>query len=138
MLIFARSFMGEVLEHQREGALVVGLYGDLGSGKTTFVQCVAKEFGITEHITSPTFLIQKTYKIPNNSHFKKLVHIDTYRLEKKEEMESIGWNKIVKNKDSIILIEWAEKIKELLPKDSLKISFDVVSSEVREVKINGK
>src|ERR1700733_3565857 len=69
-------------------ACVVGLYGDLGSGKTTFTQAVAKILGITEVVNSPTFVIEKIYKL-EHERFEHLIHIDAYRLEKSSELEKL-------------------------------------------------
>ena len=71
----------------KEGATTVGLKGNLGSGKTTFSQFVAEELGIDEQITSPTFVIQKRYKIQNSDKFDTLIHIDAYRLSFGEELK---------------------------------------------------
>ena len=82
----AETFL-EKLKAQKE-AIVIGLSGDLGSGKTTFVQAVAKELGITEHVTSPTFVIMKKYGI-KHSHFNTLVHIYAYRLDFVAELQPL-------------------------------------------------
>jgi tRNA threonylcarbamoyladenosine biosynthesis protein TsaE len=93
---------------------VICLYGDLGSGKTTFVQGFARGLGISERITSPSFLLMKQYHIPSGG---TLYHIDLYKsilLEIEEIVHAI---------DSIVVIEWADKIKETLPKKRIDISF---------------
>ena len=118
-------------------ALVIILKGDLGSGKTTFTRFFIKNFGIRQYITSPTFVIEKIYKIPNfkinKNHFKKIIHIDAYRLEGGNDMKDLGWDKIVNNPENIILIEWPEKIVDILPKDAKKIEFKFVDEDKREV-----
>lgn len=109
-------------------ALVVGLSGHLGAGKTAFVKAVAKVCGIKEDVTSPTFVIMKTYEIndqsltmsdggqvPNNQSaikfpWNKLIHIDAYRLERREELEVLEWEKLVADKNNLILIEWPENV----------------------------
>ena len=68
------------LDTSRNEALVVGLYGNLGAGKTAFTQAVARELGIQEIVTSPTFVIEKIYPT-SHPHFARLIHIDAYRLE---------------------------------------------------------
>jgi tRNA threonylcarbamoyladenosine biosynthesis protein TsaE len=90
-------------------ALVVGLSGHLGAGKTAFTKAVSKEMGIQEEITSPTFVIMKLYetKHPN---WKRLVHIDAYRLERVEELEALGWENLVQDKNNLILMEWPENV----------------------------
>src|SRR3989344_5756853 len=95
-------------------ATVIGLYGNLGSGKTTFVQGLARALGISEIVTSPTFVIEKIYKLPTDSQFDHLIHIDCYRLEKESELEVLGFNNILNNPRNLIVIEWPEKVKEIM------------------------
>jgi len=119
---------------RRAGATVVGLSGELGVGKTAFVQMVAKAFGITDTVTSPTFVIEKVYRLLNQP-FDCLIHIDAYRLENINELRVLGWGDIVKDPANIIFIEWSEKVEELLPDDTIKIDFEVVGEEKRKIVI---
>lgn len=123
----------------QKNATVVGLSGDLGAGKTAFVKCVAAALGITEVVTSPTFILEKIYIIPRDgvagSHFLKLIHIDAYRLHKGEEMRALDWEAIVADESNLIFIEWPEQIAEAMPKDMIKLSFNYVSEGVRSVMI---
>jgi tRNA threonylcarbamoyladenosine biosynthesis protein TsaE len=92
-------------------ALVVGLSGYLGAGKTAFVKAVAKILGVNESVTSPTFVLMKFYK--TNSKFDKwqnLVHLDLYRLEKKEELKALDLPRVINNKNNLIMIEWPENV----------------------------
>jgi tRNA threonylcarbamoyladenosine biosynthesis protein TsaE len=93
-------------------ALVVGLSGHLGAGKTAFVKAVAKELGIKEEVTSPTFVIMKMYDIDSSakSPWKRLVHIDAYRLEQPEELAVLNWKNIIADKDNLIMVEWPENV----------------------------
>lgn len=118
-----------------EGAIVVGMSGDLGSGKTAFVQGIAKHLGIKDKIISPTFVIQKRYEMKNHKDFKNLIHIDAYRLEKPEEILKIGWHDLTKDKGNIIFIEWPEKIEPLLPKGHKKIVFEFIDPEKRSISV---
>lgn len=134
----ARDFAGSLSSMAKkgqlgEGAVVVGLYGDLGSGKTSFVQGVAKAFDIKGDIISPTFVIQKRYEMKNHSVFKNMVHIDAYRLEKPEEILPLGWHSITADRKNIIFVEWPEKIEPFLPKDHKKIIFEFVDPEKRSL-----
>lgn len=111
-------------------ATVIALQGELGSGKTTFAQAFGKILGIEEVMPSPTFVIMKSYDIdPSTSSgqawhgFKKLIHIDAYRLEKKEELLHLGWDELIKDRENIILIEWPERVEDLIPKESKRILF---------------
>lgn len=119
-----------------KGAEVVLLYGDLGSGKTAFVQGVAKYLGIKDKIISPTFVIEKIYKLPRKHNFKHLIHIDAYRLDSPSEMLALGWDDIVASSDNIIFVEWPEKINEILPPGAKKISFTFLDEERRKIEFN--
>ena len=119
-----------------EDTIVVGLEGNLGSGKTTFTQTVARELGVVEQVTSPTFVIQKTYAVTNpvyQGRFKNLVHIDAYRLEQASELEVIGFKKLLSDKGNLIFIEWPERVRELLPENTKIIKFKYIDEGVREI-----
>lgn len=96
---------------------VFALSGELGAGKTIFAQGFAEALGIKEKIISPTFVLIRQHKIPCSK--KTLYHIDLYRID---DISSIGLEEILSDSDNIVLIEWAEKIENLLPKDTLKIN----------------
>jgi len=118
-------------------ATIVGLYGDLGSGKTAFTKEVSRAFGLKQTVTSPTFVIEKIYKLPQfgskASEFEYLIHIDAYRLESGEELKQLGWEEIVNNPKNLIFIEWPENIKDILPKDIKKMKFKFIDEDTREV-----
>lgn len=103
-------------------ARVVALEGNLGAGKTTFVQGFARALGIKEPVKSPTFLVMKIYAV-KRKHTKHLVHIDCYRLDNASELAHLGFDKLLADKDAIIIIEWADRIKKILPKDMIWMSF---------------
>ena len=130
----AEDFVKKLSLHNHDNALIVGLYGDLGSGKTTFTQDIAKIFGITEDITSPTYVIEKVYDIENTA-FKKLIHIDAYRLESAKELISLGWEEIAADPKNIILVEWPERVADILPVNHIKINFTFISENEREIEI---
>ncbi|MBI2086764.1 MAG: tRNA (adenosine(37)-N6)-threonylcarbamoyltransferase complex ATPase subunit type 1 TsaE [Candidatus Zambryskibacteria bacterium] len=103
-------------------ATVIALQGELGSGKTTFAQAFGKILGVTENMHSPTFIIMKIYNVDWRG-FKKLIHIDAYRIEKEEELLHLGWKEIVKDPENLVLIEWPERVEGLIPKDAKRILF---------------
>ncbi len=96
-------------------ATVVGLYGELGTGKTTFTKSVAKILGIKSKVNSPTYVIMKSYKLKGKS-YKNLFHIDAYRLKNEKELLHLGWNEIIENKEHLVFIEWPENVIKALPK----------------------
>ncbi len=138
---FAESIANEIIKGKAfDKAVVVGLYGDLGSGKTTFTKSFISAFGVKQTVTSPTFVIEKIYKLPKVNNlpasrqgFRHIIHIDAYRLNSGEEMKDLGWEKISSDPKNIILIEWPEKIIDILPEDTKKIYFKFVDESTREV-----
>ena len=131
----AKDFIEKISVGIYDTALVVGLYGDLGSGKTTFTQAVAKIFDIKEDITSPTFVIEKIYETKHDN-FKKLIHIDAYRLDSSKELLALNWEKILADSRNIIFIEWPERVQDVLPKNHAKIFFKFLSEFEREIGYN--
>lgn len=126
---FAKEFVG-TLSPQKE-ATVVALYGDLGAGKTTLVQAVAKVFGVSESVQSPTFLILKSYKLKASS-YKLLHHVDAYRLQSGKELLALGWRELLADPHNLILIEWADRVADILPKNHIKIFCRFVDENTRE------
>jgi tRNA threonylcarbamoyladenosine biosynthesis protein TsaE len=122
------------------GGTVIALSGDLGSGKTTFVKGVARELCISDTISSPTFVIIKEYntKLPNRksslASIKKLVHIDCYRLKSYKDAINLGISDYFDN-DFLTIIEWPEKIKEILPIDTILIKFQYLSKDKRKITV---
>jgi tRNA threonylcarbamoyladenosine biosynthesis protein TsaE len=119
----ASRWLDSILNRERSqqfpAAAVIGLSGNLGSGKTAFVKLVAKELGITEDVTSPTFVIMKKYPIADSTEqtggtrtfpWKNLVHIDAYRLETGEQARVLNFEHLISDKENLIVIEWPEHI----------------------------
>jgi tRNA threonylcarbamoyladenosine biosynthesis protein TsaE len=127
--------LAKKLARDFESGRVIGLAGDLGSGKTQFVKGVAEYFKIKQHITSPTFVVVKIYNVPRNvetqhcrvftkrNRVKKIIHIDCYRLNSEQELLSLGVNEFFNNPNYLTIIEWADKIKNILPKDVFWVKF---------------
>lgn len=119
---------------------VIALTGDLGSGKTTFVQGFAEGLRIEDKIISPTFILIKQYEIvrqhPIPRTKKVLYHIDLYRLNADLNLKEIGLEEILNNQQNIVLIEWAEKAKGILPKKTRWISFEAIDQSTRKIIIH--
>lgn len=133
---FGGELLGELQVRTGAGAAVIALHGDLGAGKTTFVQQLAAALGVEDTITSPTFVIMKQYETVDD-HFSKLVHIDAYRIEEIDEMRVLRFGELAREKGTIMCIEWAERIAELLPEDTTHLTFTINADETRTVTIHG-
>ncbi|MDE1875157.1 MAG: tRNA (adenosine(37)-N6)-threonylcarbamoyltransferase complex ATPase subunit type 1 TsaE [Patescibacteria group bacterium] len=120
------------------GAAVIALQGELGAGKTTFTKAFAAALGIpAETVTSPTFVIEKRFDIaPADSHFKRLVHIDAYRLDTSREIEKLGWRETIADPTNIVVIEWPENIGDALPPQAIRIAFTSTDENTRQIDIS--
>ncbi|MCX6759011.1 MAG: tRNA (adenosine(37)-N6)-threonylcarbamoyltransferase complex ATPase subunit type 1 TsaE [Candidatus Nealsonbacteria bacterium] len=122
--------------------IVLGLIGDLGGGKTTFLQGFAKGLGIKEKILSPTFIIMRRFRICANSRkFADFYHIDCYRIKRPEEILELGFKEIISNSKNLVAVEWAGRIKKILPKNVLILKFEFINRNTRKIVlklINGK
>ncbi len=127
-----KEIIEEVSKGDRDLATIITFSGELGAGKTTITKELAKQLGIKEHVVSPTFVIMKIYKTKNIK-FKNLIHIDAYRLEKKEELLSLGWAEIIKNKDNLIIVDWPERVFECFPKDIFKVKLEHKDEDTRTI-----
>ena len=147
----ARRFLNKLVS-QKDGAVVVGLFGDLGAGKTAFTQALAKELGVKRKVNSPTFVIMKKYPIgkaygvkhtsPRPSlwrrrrgKFKYLFHLDAYRLKNEKELLHLGWEEIISNPKYLVFIEWPENIKKAMPKKHHQIHISHTKEGHRKFKI---
>lgn len=126
------------LAKQLKGGETLALYGELGAGKTTFVQGLAKGLGIKK-IISPTFIIIRTYKLSFKRRplpkLKSFYHIDLYRTESKKDIQGLGLQEIMNNKNNIVAIEWAQNLGNLLPKKRIDIYFEYLSDNKRKISI---
>lgn len=111
-------------------ATVLALTGDLGAGKTTLTQSIGKKLGVTETMISPTFVIMKHYRL-KISDYRLLVHIDAYRLESSREMMTLGFETLLADPENLIVVEWPERIADILPADSIRISLEHLEENKR-------
>jgi len=155
----AIEFIGDFLAHyslppaggHTHHAPVFGLYGDLGSGKTAFVQGVAKALGIKHPITSPTFVIQKRYEIGESRKskvesdsstfnfnlftFNSIVHIDAYRLNEGKDMTALRWEETLSDPGNIVFLEWPEIVESALPANLIPLKFRFIDENTREIEL---
>ncbi len=157
----AKDFLDFLSENKvGKGAQVAGLFGDLGAGKTTFVQAIGRLVGIKEIITSPTFVIMKRYEVeaPGTSHFRdhsgafaqvlvskmagsdrptssfeRLIHIDAYRLKNGEELMKLNFAEVLADPNNLVLIEWPENVASAMPENFHKVYFKFIDENTREI-----
>ena len=117
-----------------KGGETIGLIGDLGAGKTAFVKGLAKGLGIKKAITSPTFVVMKIYPVKHPS-IKYLIHVDAYRVKTARSLTAIGLEDYIKSNDSVVVIEWADLVNEILPKKKILIKFNHIKEKIRNINI---
>ena len=110
-----------VLKKNERGSVVVSLSGPLGAGKTTLTKHIAFILGVSERVSSPTFVLCKEYPLKGKP-FDVLVHIDAYRIENKEETKTIRLDDILKKENTLVVVEWPEHIFSALPKEGVFVS----------------
>ncbi|MFA6255401.1 MAG: tRNA (adenosine(37)-N6)-threonylcarbamoyltransferase complex ATPase subunit type 1 TsaE [Patescibacteria group bacterium] len=130
--------LGKKLAKQLRGGEVLALTGQLGAGKTVLVKGIAAGLGIKKIITSPTFVLMKVYHLQPTTYNlppTQLVHIDCYRTSSQQEIADIGAAEYFGRKDTITVIEWAEKIKKILPSQKIEIEIRLKRQNTREITI---
>lgn len=136
----AARMLAEELQASRPGrdACIIALSGELGAGKTTFAQGFAAALGVKEKIKSPTFVLMKIYALTKSQRFKHLVHLDCYRLQNSKDLIRLGVTEILRDRDAVILIEWADRVKKILPCDAIWVRFmHGAKQHERYIKIDG-
>jgi tRNA threonylcarbamoyladenosine biosynthesis protein TsaE len=127
---------GKKFAQQLNGGEVIALYGDLGSGKTTFMQGLAQGLGIQKNIISPTFIIMRTYNIQSEAKsLKTLYHLDLYRIENEAQAIDLGLEELMGDSENIVAIEWPDKIENILPEKRINIYCAYLEDDRREIKI---
>lgn len=130
--------------------VVIALYGDLGSGKTTFMQGLAIGLGVKKRVLSPTFIIVRQYEISDMKyvegsaqsvsriayHISRLYHVDLYRIKDEKDVESLGLEELWSDPKTVIAIEWPEKIEKILPEKRTNIYFEYLGENERKITIS--
>lgn len=133
----AKKLLDKIVKIKSKKAKVLAFSGTLGVGKTTLTQEMAKQIGIKNNIVSPTFVIMKFYEVDSSSKFyssfKRLIHIDAYRLDSSPDLINLGWEKILEDKDNLILIEWPENVKECLDDATYWVKLEHVDDQTRSI-----
>lgn len=131
-----------MMDAHKDTATVLALDGDLGAGKTTFVQALARELGVREVVQSPTYVLMKSYPLElsgagenANTKFTKLVHIDAYRLESPEEFDALRPQEFLQDPQALVVVEWPQKLAGRLPVPDMTLSFsaDDITQDERDI-----
>ena len=121
----------EIKQTTAEKALVIALKGELGAGKTTFLQGFSQGLGIKERVLSPTFVVFRKYAL--SSIQKDFYHFDCYRIQEPEELLALGWEEIIANPKNIVALEWAERVSQLLPEEIITLKFTFINETNRKM-----
>jgi tRNA threonylcarbamoyladenosine biosynthesis protein TsaE len=116
--------------------IVIALEGELGAGKTTFIQAFAEALGVREQVKSPTFVLMKQYSINNVANYHTLYHLDCYRLNGSADLMPLGGGDIIHRAGTIVLIEWAERVADILPRNHWVIHIDHVAEQERNITVS--
>lgn len=120
------------LAKELDKGVIIALVGELGAGKTTFVQSFAKKLGITDKIISPTFVLTRQHLIPQSNGV--FYHLDLYRLESIAEIKKLGIEEMAQD-NNVVMIEWAQKARKLLPKNTTWIYIETQDDRTRKFTI---
>jgi tRNA threonylcarbamoyladenosine biosynthesis protein TsaE len=127
-----QKYAEELVASVSLGRRVFALVGDLGAGKTTFSRFFLRALGVTEPVTSPTFVIMKNYSVAHPQ-FTRACHVDCYRLKSPEEMTALGFAQILTDEKTIVLVEWADRIADMLPQSTVWIDFAHIDEVNRHI-----
>jgi len=120
----AEQFLADIA-----GSNIIALYGAMGAGKTTLIKAICKALGVEESVTSPTFTIVNEYR---TSEDEPIYHFDFYRIEKLAEAFDIGFEEFVES-NNLCLIEWPEKVEQILPGNTLRVKIEVTDDGHRRL-----
>lgn len=142
MLVFNKTFitknpsetkeLGQAFASQIRGGEVICFYGNLGSGKTTFISGVINYYLPGKRVLSPTFIIVRHYQTAINK-IKDIIHVDLYRINDMSQERDLGFRESFNKPDSLVLIEWAERLKNLLPKKRIDMRFSIENEKIRKI-----
>jgi tRNA threonylcarbamoyladenosine biosynthesis protein TsaE len=131
----AREAVAALEAAPRSGAAVLALSGDLGAGKTAFVQALADALGARGPVQSPTYVIMKKHELAASSPWRTLAHIDAYRLAGAADLSAIGWGNLVADPTVLIALEWPERVLGALPASAVPIKFEHENPTTRRVSL---
>lgn len=120
------------LSPKETGATLVTLSGELGAGKTSFTQGIARALGVRGSVTSPTFVLMKIYALTGRA-FTRLVHIDAYRLQAGKELTALGFDEVMEDNGNLVVLEWPERVGDTLPTPDVSITLSVTPTNTRTI-----
>jgi len=132
---FAREQALRLVEEGDGQPIIIALEGELGAGKTTFTQAFAEALGVKHHLKSPTFVLMKHYQIVGVPNYHMLYHFDCYRLNNSADLIPLGTGDILHFPGTVVLMEWAERVADILPRNHWVIHMDHVSEQERNISI---
>lgn len=141
MLTFKTRSREDTIRKGREfaatlkGGEAVCLYGDLGAGKTVFVKGIIDYFIPGKRVLSPTFVIVRHYPTKNAT-IEEIIHVDLYRLDTQKDIENLGLSQYLHKPDSVVLIEWAQKLGAHLPKKRIDVKISYMGNSGRAFELN--
>jgi len=127
--------IAQILAKSLKGGKIIALFGDLGAGKTVFVKGLAEGLGIKKRITSPTFVFIKSYPVKIGSKPLIFHHLDLYRASSNADLQSLGLEEVF-SQNSIVVVEWANKIYWDLPKKRIDVKIEKVNAQKRRIEID--
>jgi len=129
---------GKKIGKNLKGKEVIGLIGELGAGKTILTKGIAQGLGIKKIIKSPSFIVMKIYKTEGKSGIKNFCHLDAYRILGEEDLIKIGVKDWLAKPKTVTVIEWADRVKKILPKNKMLIKLKIIGKNKRLINIYGK
>lgn len=132
----AESLLKQYGNPESEHATIWALAGDLGAGKTTLVQALARTLGVEEIVTSPTFILEKIYPLEEQA-YERLIHIDVYRFENPQELHQLNFDALIKDPKNLIVLEWPERVKTKLPSYTQWFDITIVNESTRRIVARG-
>ncbi|MGB4076209.1 MAG: tRNA (adenosine(37)-N6)-threonylcarbamoyltransferase complex ATPase subunit type 1 TsaE [Minisyncoccia bacterium] len=137
LALFARDFVTK-LSPKEGSATLVTLSGELGAGKTAFAQALAEALGVTYLVTSPTFVLEKIYALPEDTGrgFMHLIHIDAYRLRDSSELAALGFDEVMSVPENLVLLEWPENVRDTLHAPAFSLTLTAREDDSRSLSLS--
>jgi tRNA threonylcarbamoyladenosine biosynthesis protein TsaE len=130
------AVIAKELAARLRGGEVIALYGNLGAGKTTFAQALAKALGVKKRVQSPTFILMQEYPLVKRGALKAFLHVDAYRGDVAQ-LSAVGLAEYLRRPDTVVLVEWADRIQAMLPKKMITVRMTHRGNGARGITVAG-